>query len=259
MAVGVQRELRTRRWDEEVEVRVRVGMHSGLPTQTDDNYIGLPVHAAARICAAAHGGQILVSQDTRDGPRGALVEAVRFRGLGHYRLRGLPEPVSLYQVERQGPRGRGSRRRVRKVRAEGPGHSPVTPSMRSRSRSAWPLWRAYSPTSFWQVPAQGAPVRTAGVVEAEVARSPRRRPPSLAPRPPSTRTTIEASHVEVPLGSAVVVRPPDEPSGRAAARAPTPVHPLHLGQVADESEQGEAEGRAAAPPASSGESPAHLA
>lgn len=115
MAVGVQRELRTRRWDEEVEVRVRIGMHSGLPTQTDDNYIGLPVHAAARICAAAHGGQILVSQATRDAARGALVEAVRFRSLGEFRLRGLPESVSLYQVNAKGlaarfpsPRAEGS-------------------------------------------------------------------------------------------------------------------------------------------------------
>jgi class 3 adenylate cyclase len=102
MAVGVQRGLRSRRWDEELEVKVRVGMHSGLPTQTDDNYIGLPVHAAARICDAAHGGQILVSQDTRDAARGALVEAVRFRGLGQFRLRGLPEPISLYQVNAKG-------------------------------------------------------------------------------------------------------------------------------------------------------------
>ena len=116
MAVGVQRELRTRRWDEEVEVRVRVGMHSGLPTQTDDNYIGLPVHAAARICAAAHGGQILVSQATRDAARGALVEAVRFRSLGGFRLRGLPESGIALPGQRQ--RARGA---VPPPRAEGSG------------------------------------------------------------------------------------------------------------------------------------------
>jgi class 3 adenylate cyclase len=102
MAVAVQRDLRQRRWDDGVEARVRIGMHSGLPTQTDDNYIGLPVHAAARICAAAHGGQILVSQDTRDAARGALAEAVRFQGLGQFRLRGLPEAIPLYQVNAKG-------------------------------------------------------------------------------------------------------------------------------------------------------------
>ena len=102
MAVGVQRMLRARRWDDDVDVRVRIGMHSGLPTQTDNNYIGLPVHAAARICAAAHGGQILVSRDTRDAARGALAEAVRFRSLGDFRLRGLPDPIGLYQLAAKG-------------------------------------------------------------------------------------------------------------------------------------------------------------
>jgi class 3 adenylate cyclase len=102
MAIGVQRDLRIRQWDGDVEVRVRIGMHSGLPTQTDDNYIGLPVHAAARICAAAHGGQILVSRATRDAARGTLVEIARFRHLGEFRLRGIPEAVALYQVNAKG-------------------------------------------------------------------------------------------------------------------------------------------------------------
>jgi class 3 adenylate cyclase len=90
-----------RSWPDAVEVRVRAGLHSGHPTQTDANYIGLPVHTAARICAAAHGGQILVSADTRKAARGA-VDGIRFRSIGAYRLRGLPDPVDLFQVTAKG-------------------------------------------------------------------------------------------------------------------------------------------------------------
>jgi class 3 adenylate cyclase len=101
-AIAVQRELRERSWPEGVQVRVRAGIHSGYPTTTDDNYIGLPVHAASRICGAAHGGQILVSGDTREAVRSLGPSGVRFRGLGQYRLRGLPGHFSLFQVAAKG-------------------------------------------------------------------------------------------------------------------------------------------------------------
>jgi class 3 adenylate cyclase len=101
-AVTIQRELRERSWADGVEVRVRAGLHSGLPTQTDDNYIGLPVHTAARIAAAAHGGQILVSGATRQAAAGSTPDGIRFRTLGQHRLRGLPEPVTLFQVAAKG-------------------------------------------------------------------------------------------------------------------------------------------------------------
>jgi class 3 adenylate cyclase len=83
-------------------VRIRAGIHSGYPTQTDDNYIGLPVHTAARIAAVAHGGQILVSGDTRQALKGLTPEGVRFRTLGEHRLRGLPDAVPLFQVAAKG-------------------------------------------------------------------------------------------------------------------------------------------------------------
>ena len=63
------RELQECSWPEGVQVRVQAGIHSGYPTTTDDNYIGLPVHAASRICGAAHGRQILVSGDTKEAVR----------------------------------------------------------------------------------------------------------------------------------------------------------------------------------------------
>jgi class 3 adenylate cyclase len=102
MAVTTQREFRGRSWVDDVDVRVRVGMHSGRPTLSAPNYIGLAVHTAARICAVAHGGQVVVSGATRDAVRGATPDGVRLRSLGEHRLRGLPEAVPLFQVAAKG-------------------------------------------------------------------------------------------------------------------------------------------------------------
>src|SRR5438128_1031497 len=60
-AVEAQRALAGHPWPEETELRVRMGVHTGEAQIASDGYIGLAVHRAARICAAAHGGQILLS------------------------------------------------------------------------------------------------------------------------------------------------------------------------------------------------------
>jgi len=101
-AVTTQRELQGRTWLDGVHVRVRIGIHSGWPTRTDTNYIGMAVHTAARVCDAGHGAQIVVTGDTREAVKGAVPEGVRFRALGTFRLRGIPEPVPLYQVATKG-------------------------------------------------------------------------------------------------------------------------------------------------------------
>jgi predicted ATPase len=74
-------------------IRVRIGLHTGEPTVTEEGYVGIDVHRAARIAAAGHGGQILVSQATRD-----LVGAERLRDLGLHRLKDLAAPERLYQL-----------------------------------------------------------------------------------------------------------------------------------------------------------------
>jgi predicted ATPase/class 3 adenylate cyclase len=74
-------------------IRVRMGLHTGEPTVTDEDYVGIDVHRAARIAAAGHGGQILLSQATRD-----LVGADRLRDLGVHRLKDLAAPEHLYQL-----------------------------------------------------------------------------------------------------------------------------------------------------------------
>ena len=97
-ALTVQRELRARARAGEEDVRVRIGIHSGYPTLAKGNYLGVAVHAAARICDASHGGQIVVSADFGAAIRGHLPDGVRLRKLGTYALRGLPDDVDLYQV-----------------------------------------------------------------------------------------------------------------------------------------------------------------
>lgn len=101
-ALEIERALRQRAWPEAVVVRLRVGVHSGRPTLTEAGYVGLAVHTVARLCAAAHGGQILLSGAAREALGRALPSGVRLRSLGSHRLRGLREAQAIYQVEAAG-------------------------------------------------------------------------------------------------------------------------------------------------------------
>jgi class 3 adenylate cyclase len=101
-AVAFQRELSGRAWPDDLQCRVRAGIHSGRPTLTPTGYIGLSVHTAARVCFAAHGGQVLVSDKTKAAAKDDLPPGLRLRNLGRHRLPGLPRPQSLFQVEAEG-------------------------------------------------------------------------------------------------------------------------------------------------------------
>jgi class 3 adenylate cyclase len=85
-----------------VPVRIRIGIHAGYPTMSDSNYIGMDVHLTARICSCAHGGQIVVSGDTKTALTGMTPDGVRFRSLGSHRLRGMPGEIPLFQVTAPG-------------------------------------------------------------------------------------------------------------------------------------------------------------
>ena len=97
-ALAIERTVQERTWPDSVEVRLRTGLHSGRPTLTDAGYVGVAVNTVARICSAAHGGQILLSAATRDAVGRSRPTGIRFRGLGSHRLRGLREPQALFQV-----------------------------------------------------------------------------------------------------------------------------------------------------------------
>jgi class 3 adenylate cyclase len=98
-ALAIQRAMHASAWPEGIDVRLRIGMHRGRPALTDTGYVGLSVHAAARICFAAHGRQILVSSPVRAAIIESLADGVSLRSLGAWRFRGLPEPVDLFQVD----------------------------------------------------------------------------------------------------------------------------------------------------------------
>jgi predicted ATPase len=75
-------------------VGVRVGIHTGEPTLTAEGYVGADVHRAARIMSVGHGGQILLSQATRE----LLDDDVELRDLGEHRLKDLGEPQRIFQL-----------------------------------------------------------------------------------------------------------------------------------------------------------------
>jgi YVTN family beta-propeller protein len=102
-AVEGQMALRSHRWPEGVEINVRMGIHTGQAAKSEGGYTGLAVHRAARICAAGHGGQVLVSQATKtllDDEEEDI--PVFLRDLGDQRLKDFDRPVRLYQAETGG-------------------------------------------------------------------------------------------------------------------------------------------------------------
>jgi class 3 adenylate cyclase len=100
-AVAAQRGLAESEWPPEGTVRVRMGVHTGEPRVVSGDYIGLDVHCAARICSAAHGGQVVVSEATQRALAAQPIEGVSLHGLGVCRLKDLSRPVGLYQVRAQ--------------------------------------------------------------------------------------------------------------------------------------------------------------
>ena len=98
-ALAIQRAAQLHAWTDGARVRIRMGLHTGRPTLTDTGYVGLAVSTAARVCASAHGGQIVMSDPTRQSVDASRPEGVSFRDLGLQQLRGLPDPERLFQVE----------------------------------------------------------------------------------------------------------------------------------------------------------------
>jgi len=101
-AAQAQRLLAAEAWPSGVEVRVRMGMHTGEAVLGGDNYVGLDVHRAARISAAGHGGQVLLSETTKALVERGLSTGIGLRDLGQHRLKDLPTPEHIYQLELDG-------------------------------------------------------------------------------------------------------------------------------------------------------------
>jgi DNA-binding NarL/FixJ family response regulator/class 3 adenylate cyclase len=92
-ALAGQERIRDHAWPKGAAVRVRMGLHTGVPQLDDEGYTGLDVIRASRITAAGHGGQILLSSTSAP-----FVSGVETRDLGTHRLQGLPDAERIHQV-----------------------------------------------------------------------------------------------------------------------------------------------------------------
>ena len=94
----IQRALATHSWSSEVEVRVRMGLHTGEPWLVEEGYVGMDVHRAARIAHVAHGGQVLLSETTFPLVQDELPDGVKLLDLGHHRLKDMRRPEHIHQL-----------------------------------------------------------------------------------------------------------------------------------------------------------------
>ena len=101
-AVAIQRDLAAHAWPEGGVIKVRIGLHTGEPQVGEDRYVGMGVNKAARIGAAGHGGQVLLSRTTRDLVEDELPPGVTIRDLGDRRLKDIERPEHLFQLVIEG-------------------------------------------------------------------------------------------------------------------------------------------------------------
>jgi YVTN family beta-propeller protein len=97
-AAAAQRALAANEWPDGAELRVRMGMHTGEPSVSDEGYLGLGVHRAARICSAGHGGQVLLSEATVALLGDDELPGIELRDLGRHQLKDLDRPERIHQL-----------------------------------------------------------------------------------------------------------------------------------------------------------------
>ena len=97
-AAEAQRALAAHEWPDGTELRVRMGLNTGEPGVEEEGYFGLGLHLTARICSAAHGGQVLVSQSTRSVCQSEELEGIDLRDMGEHLLKDFDRPERLFQL-----------------------------------------------------------------------------------------------------------------------------------------------------------------
>jgi class 3 adenylate cyclase len=142
--VAAQRRHASIAWPDRASVAVRMGLHTGDALVADEDYIGLDVHRAARICAVAHGGHIIVSETTIRALAGQGIDGVRTRDLGEHWLKDLSCPLRLHQVVADGLATSHWPLRT------SPGHpntlTAAVPAARAATASGIATRRSYTPT-----------------------------------------------------------------------------------------------------------------
>jgi predicted ATPase/class 3 adenylate cyclase/Tfp pilus assembly protein PilF len=98
MAVEGQKAMSAHAWPDGEVLRVRIALHTGEPRISSSDYVGIDVHRASRLCSAGHGGQVLLSQTTRDLVRDNLPAGAVLRDMGVHRLKDLQRPEPVFQL-----------------------------------------------------------------------------------------------------------------------------------------------------------------
>ncbi|MGI9543434.1 MAG: adenylate/guanylate cyclase domain-containing protein, partial [Cyclobacteriaceae bacterium] len=98
-AVDMQKALAEHPWPEDAQVLVRIALHWGKATYNHDNYTGIEVHRASRICDTGHGGQVIISQSMMETVKGHLPPKVSMHQLGTFMLKDFDDPADLYQLD----------------------------------------------------------------------------------------------------------------------------------------------------------------
>ena len=101
-AVAGQRALAAHEWPDATELRVRMSLHTGEPVVGEEGYVGIDIHRAARICAAGHGGPVLLSATTAALVSGTMPDGVSKRDLGEVRLKDIDAPEHVTQLVIEG-------------------------------------------------------------------------------------------------------------------------------------------------------------
>ena len=97
-AFATQRALGDATWPDGIEVRVRMGIHTGQVRPLGDDYVGLALHETARVAAAGHGGQVLLSAAAAGSVRDVLPVGLHLEDLGEHRLKDLARPLRIFQL-----------------------------------------------------------------------------------------------------------------------------------------------------------------
>ena len=103
-ATEIQQSLAVEPWADEEAHRLRIGIHTGEPELGPEGYVGMDVVVAARVCASAHGEQIVVTRATRDMAGSEPLQGGSFRPLGHHRLKDVPTATQIFQLVAPGLR-----------------------------------------------------------------------------------------------------------------------------------------------------------
>ena len=97
-ALEAQRGMAVQDWPRGVSVAVRIGLHTGEPMRHGDGYVGMDVHRAARVSAAAHGGQVVMTEATHSLARETVVGDAIISDLGWHRFKDFADPLRVFQA-----------------------------------------------------------------------------------------------------------------------------------------------------------------